>query len=317
MPPITGTGAEPARKQWTEAELARELRRLHARGVRITSRDLLAAGEAKVLGAIARVTGSIERARELDELPELVVQRPRSFAQWSTARVLQEIRRRYIGAQPLATTRVPPNLRDAAITWFGSWQRAIEQAGLDYAAIRLKAPERSKRQVGKELRALARTEPTMTRGKLRTHEVGVAAIRRYGSLEAALEAAGVVHWPQRGRTKRMPPKWTAESVTAELRARHKAGKSMAPETILREAPALYRAIQRKLGAVGAAIARAVPEADDLPIRDERRALAMIRLRQRKGLSLEKAEVPPRLRSAAQRLFGTWQKAITAAGLDVD
>ncbi|MBE7449232.1 MAG: hypothetical protein HS111_10135 [Kofleriaceae bacterium] len=387
MPPGTGIAAESARKQWSEAALVAELRQLHARGVRITSRDLLSAGESKVLGAIARLLGSIERARELARLPELVVQRPSTPARWSTAKVLHELRRRHIAGLPLASSRVPPNLRDAAITWFGSWQRAIEDAGLDYAATRVKPLARTKRQVGKELRELARKEPTMSRARLRTHEVGVAAIRRYGSLDQALEAAGITAWPRRRRrdsgaprvARLRPPeerrtlsraetekalrrrdaegrsvaesamqrddpdlmnairrhfgsiniareaiglaphyqRWTVERVTTELRARHKAGKSMAPEAILREEPALYRAIWRRLGSVGAAIARVVPEAEDAPIRDERRVLAMIRLRKRKGLSLEKADVPSRLRAGAQRLFGTWQKALAAAGLDID
>lgn len=92
---------------------------------------------------------------------------------------------------------------------------------------------------------------------------------------------------------------------------------MAPEILRREAPALYRATQRRMGAVGQAVARLIPEVEDVPVQDVQRLLAMIRLRKRKGMSLEKANVPPRLRAAARRFCGTWQAALVRAGLDVE
>ena len=391
MPPTTTIGAELSagplpRWQWTQAELVQELRRLDRRGVRITSKALLAAGQAKVLGAIQRLVGSIVRARELAQLSELVVRRPATTQHWSTVRVVQAIRMRHITGQSLASSRVPTTLRDAAVMWCGSWREAITMAGLDYAATRVKPMARSKRQVGRELRALARAKPQMTRSQLRHQVVGVAAIRRYGSLDQALEAARIEGWPRRRRraatgprARPRPPeqrrtlsrvategalgrrkeqglsfvisdlrrdepdllngirrhfgsindarefvglpaknlRWTPERVVAELRARHRAGKSMAPEVLLREAPALYRATRRKMGAVGRAVAAVAPEVEDVPIGSARRVMAMIRVRKRTGKSLHKEDVPSRLRGAARRFFGTWQAALAQTGLVVE
>ena len=374
------------RRQWTQAALVGELRRLHDRGVRITSQALLAAGEARVLGAIHRLVGSIAEARALAQL-ELALRRPKATERWSEARVIATIRARARAGASLAASRVPRKLREAAITWCGSWREAVERAGLDYAATRVKPLPRPARHLRRELRQLAADRPDLTRADLRRHPVGAAAIRRYGRLEAALAHAGILRWPRAVRrpssaprpARSRPPgarvalsrastegalrrwverghplearqlqreypdllngvrrhlgglngarallglpaarrRWTRRRLAAELRARHRAGRSLAPETLRREAPALHAAARRLAGSVTRAVTALVRTAEDIPIRSGVKVRALLRARKRDGKSLEARDVSARLRSAARRFFGGWSAALAAADLVVE
>ncbi len=384
--PVRADPVGGPRRQWTQAALVGELRRLHERGVRITSQALLAAGEAKVLGAIDRLIGSIAQARALAQL-ELVPRRPRELERWSAARVIAAILARDRASASLATSRVPRKLREAAITWCGSWREAVERAGLDYAATRLKPVPRPARRIRRELRQLAAAQPDLTRAALRNHPLGAAAIRRYGRLDAALAPAGLVRWPRAARRPSGAPRparpapararvtlsrastegalrrwvergrpldarllrreypellngvrrhlgglngarvllgrpperqrWTRARLAAELRARHRAGLPLAPETLRREAPALHAAARRLMGSVTRAVTELVRTAEDVPIRHGAKLVALIRMRKRDGKSLEARDVPSRLRGAARRYFGGWTAALAAAGLVVE
>ncbi|MBE7449761.1 MAG: hypothetical protein HS111_12935 [Kofleriaceae bacterium] len=389
--PVRADPVGGPRRQWTQAALVGELRRLHERGVRITSQALLAAGEAKVLGAIDRLIGSIAQARALAQL-ELVPRRPRELERWSAARVIAAILARDRASASLATSRVPRKLREAAITWCGSWREAVERAGLDYAATRLKPVPRPARRIRRELRQLAAAQPDLTRAALRrNHPSAPPQIRRYGrhrltrrwrapassagparrrdarrarpaappgaaararvsALRASTEGAeGGAGSSAAARSMRAcsgaavpelrrtacagpgglngarvllgrPPerqRWTRARLAAELRARHRAGLPLAPETLRREAPALHAAARRLMGSVTRAVTELVRTAEDVPIRHGAKLVALIRMRKRDGKSLEARDVPSRLRGAARRYFGGWTAALAAAGLVVE
>ncbi len=72
------------------------------------------------------------------------------------------------------------------------------------------------------MHALAREQPTMNLGELFKHPAGQALWRRYGLLEAGVEAMGLTTWPRRV----MHDAYSAEEVVAALQARHRAGKSL-------------------------------------------------------------------------------------------
>ncbi|MCL4228649.1 MAG: hypothetical protein KJZ91_29635 [Myxococcales bacterium] len=314
------------RRQWTRSGLVQELQRLHGRGVRITSQALLAAGEAKILGAIARHLGSIERARALAQV-ELVVHRSATTERWSAARVLAEIRDRDRAGASLAASRVPRKLRDAAIGWCGSWRKAIEAAGLDYAATRVKPMTRPPHRVLRELRLLAAAHPELTRDALRHHPVGVAAIRRYGRLDAALAIAGVADWPRRRRAPaaprvpegdprprrdRPPSSLSRASTEGALRVWVARGRPIDAKVLRREYLELWNGILRHLGGINGARAFLC-----LPVERARwtrgRLAAELRSRHEDGQSLAPEVVrreAPALYRAAVRLGGSMTRAVT-------
>src|SRR5260221_14190205 len=51
---------------------------------------------------------------------------------WTRARLIAEIRRRHQAGENVRTTRLPSKYLNAAARLFGSWQAAVEKAGLNY-----------------------------------------------------------------------------------------------------------------------------------------------------------------------------------------
>ena len=318
-PPETGP-----RRQWTVAALVQELRALHGRGVRITQRGLLAAGQAKVLGAIDRLVGSIGRARALAQVPDPVTVRPTSTQQWSSARVISAIRERHRQGLPLATSRIPSTLRDAAIAWCGSWRDAITRAGLEYAVVRIKPMFPSREEVRRELRTLANAQPRMSAGELRRHRIGRAALYRYESLERALRASRVVDWPQRHRRPsqrrgvQMRPaieRRTLSRISTEgaLRRRVELGLPLTLDVLRREYPDLVNAIRRHFGTINRARMSVGLQPTQLRWTVARLTEAL-RRRHRQGKSLRSETLrrdEPALHRAAVRLMGSAGRAVAA------
>lgn len=141
-----------------------------------------------------------------------------------------------------------PDLLDGARKHFGSWNKALVAAGLAPARPFTPWPEE---RVVEALRTLKRQGQFEDSTKIVDKNLQSAARRRFGTLRAALVAAGIL---TSGETVRRKRKWTSERVIKTLQERRLQG---------------------------------------LPLRfDSDRRLAM----------------------AAWKRFGSWQHALTAAGL---
>ncbi len=78
------------------------------------------------------------------------------------SRIIPEIKKRHAKRLSLAYTHAPRLLVSAAVARFGSWQSALEAAGLEYAEHRLKVKRHSDEHLIGWLRALAKAQPTLT-----------------------------------------------------------------------------------------------------------------------------------------------------------
>jgi hypothetical protein len=129
-----------------------------------------------------------------------------------------------------------------------------------------------------------------------------AATNYLGGRRAALVALGIHVPPQ--------PRWTPEAIVAALRDRHEQGLLMTKDR------ALYQAAIRAFGS-----GRKAREAAGLPptVRQwtKEQVLEAIQDRYVQGESLSSKRCERGLVTAAKRLFGSWSKAIGAAGLDRD
>src|SRR5437763_8132687 len=145
------TRARSAGPPWSRERVIAELRRLRDAGMAITVAALTAAGHAPLVGAVYRYIGAFPQARRLAGIaPE------RHRERWNRKRAVAEIGRRHRAGLPLAHSRVPGPLREAAINHCGSWRAAIELAHLDYERVRLaRAPWRDA-EVIERLRESAR-----------------------------------------------------------------------------------------------------------------------------------------------------------------
>jgi hypothetical protein len=194
----------PPRRRWTEERVIKALLELDRRGVPISQRGLIEAGEQQLVQAI-NYFGGLRRARRVAGLPP-------PTRRWSPTlltgdEVIVEIQRRQREGEPLASSQVPLSLQYAGQRAFGSWRAAINAAGLDYEAIRL-TREYSDADLLQHIRTLARERPLATLSELGKHSLASTLRERFGSLEAAALRAGVPGWPLRRRHHRSYDKRT-------------------------------------------------------------------------------------------------------------
>jgi len=229
---------EPQRSsKWTEASVVAELRRLHRERVRLTVPALREHGHDGLVAA-AQMFGGLQAMRRKAGVPE-PSPLPYSRTSWDEDRVTSEILQRQSRGESLASSKVPASLDSAARKYYGSWQNAIEAAGLEYEDVRL-VRRWGKEAICNELRALRRTQPELARGDLHHLPVGAAIPLHFESLDEALSAARIHGWPQWSAQ----PYPTRDETLELLRQRHHAGLSLRRKDIIRDDHRLELAVLR-------------------------------------------------------------------------
>jgi hypothetical protein len=122
--------------------------------------------------------------------------------------------------------------------------------------------------------------------------------------------------------------WTTDAILRELRRLHKAGENLSYNGLARENQALVSAAAYHFGSYRQAVEKAgIDYADVLrrPRWTKLRIIALIKQGRRRGEELHWSAVTKRrdelgkaaFASLQPRLFGRWDKALAAAGLDAD
>jgi hypothetical protein len=303
------------RRRWSRTRVLEELRRL-ARQPRlsVTTRGLYSAGYSGLVSAARKYVGSLPRARRLAGVPE-----PSSTGgkreRWDEDRVIHEIHARHRGNLPLAVTKVPRNLVDAACKYCGSWREAIEMAGLSYDAVRLRRASRRRDEVLEALRAASATAHGGTPvqlGKVLSRQ----ARRWFGDVRTAAVAAGIE--PERVLHRL---RFTRDDIRSGLRRLAAERPAMTISELRRTR--LGVAAERRHGSLAAAL-ESVGIAGwprrlvlALPAREE--MLRALHARRRRGAALRYSGVladEPRLVRAVVKQFGSWRAGLEAAGLEV-
>jgi hypothetical protein len=306
----------PGRRSWTTERVIAEIRRLHRKGQHMSQNAVAKAGRMDLLLAAARLFGSWTRAREHAGV-QLAKRRSHPKSAWDDTTIVSEIQARHGRGEPLAVTKTPSSLVSAAQRIFGSWREAIEAAGFQYDEIVL-ARRYDDDDLLEWLRALARTRPDMTLYDLDRHgQHTVACRRRWGSLEAAAEAAGLSGWPVRVRHEAMSRDEVVKTLRRLVRARVPINL-----THVRGHPGFSRLVNSAFKHF-ATWDDAVATAGLPPHRKQRaawtreEALDQLRRWHREGKSVRAASIAKHdvsLYNAARRLFGSHAAAIKAAGI---
>lgn len=229
---------------------------------------------------------------------------PRPRERWSKRRVLERLQvwDERCGGTNLRS--IAPNLSAAAARLFGSYQAALDAADLE-------PPPRR----WTDRRVLTAIQDRYVAGRplhiegLGDLRLALAAKRRFGSWQAAVNAAGLT-----GKIPIKKPlrRWTPEEVIEEIQAWHASGRRLTE--ISNSNQSLYNAAKAHFGTWSAARSAAGFE----PARrswSKQAVIDEIRARASRGESLSSGQAENlNLAAVAYRYFGSWRKAIAEAGV---
>jgi hypothetical protein len=261
---------------------------------------------------------------------------------WTRERIIRELLLLEAEGRKLSSSRengVDSRLYQAATRIFGSWRNALVAAGI--------SPERvsfecrwPREKILARIVALSRQRQTMGPSELprKHHALLKAAERRFGTWTKAVAAAGVKLTVQRRSTR-----WSRDTIMQAILTRALEGAPLAHRTVrpksLREAGVrLFGSWQAALAAAG--VDRR-PGSEDRGIRGDRNAegrfsrrptvqlrtgqvwtdesvidAILLRLRGGKAMNSNAVHDEDRpLYRAAERRFGNWGNALSAAGLN--
>jgi hypothetical protein len=233
----------PALRHWTREELIHLLRSFWRRTGRLSSEVIKGHKRPGFMGAMYSVTkvfGSFPAAKRAARLGHVA-----TFQQiWTKGTIVRELRERARRGRSVRSTHLKAErggFEGAARREFGSWKAALRAAGVAEPSPFLKwTRERMLgmiRAIAK--RGLLRDQVALTKMKL--GGLRQLAAQRFGSWDAAIEAAGVP----------VPAfsyvKWTRETVIETLRKEARRGRSLAWKKVGRKYGGLPGAARRLFG----------------------------------------------------------------------
>ena len=243
--------------------------------------------------------------------------RSRKNLRWSTERVVAEIHQWRDKGEPLYANHVRLNFQEllaASIRYFGSWQVALDQAGISYVDVR-KYRKWSKEVIVEEIRDLASKgfDLSFRSMALSQHNAMVyAAIRPkyFGNWRTALEAAGLASEEiYRYRS------WDEDGILEEIRRLQTEGADLSSKSMDESSNKLIATARRRFGNWGSALEKAGVRRRKRWTR-ENLVEGILELK-KQGVKLITPEVKranPSLFAAAckKHFYGTWKKALRAA-----
>ena len=224
-----------------------------------------------------------------------------------------------LGLTEESVSREAPDLCAAACEFFGTWDTALQYAGVNERRLvvsDLSNPDLVLRKI-RQL-CLDGYELSASKNLQRDRELYNAARRHFGSWKNALRTAGMNL--EQARPSSRPRNLNRDKIIETLRERHATGLSLSWTVVCLEnrvfavaAKQLFRSWRRALEAAGLASERNATGANRKW--DRERILDAIRLRQREGKSMKCTYARKEqggLVSAARRYFATWDEAVAAA-----
>ena len=243
---------------------------------------------------------------------------------WSRDRILRELRKLDKSGADLsynALARKRQSLVSAAAYHFGSYRKAVERAGMDYAQVTRRPRWNKSAVIGLIKEARRKGEDlhwsAVTRRRDDLAKAAFAALqpRLFGSWDRALHAAGL----DADEVNRYR-KWTKDSIVFELRQRSRDREPLNSGAIQHEDPGLHAAAVRHFSSYDEALRAAKLDPDR--VRDRRSwsnqdVIRGLKNSHRAGRPMADSSVRrehPALYGAAVRLFGSFTAARRAAGI---
>src|SRR4051794_12725073 len=243
---------------------------------------------------------------------------------WDKQNILQKLRQMHKSGKDLsynAMCRTMQPLLSASAYHFGSYRKAIEKSGIDYAEV-MRRPRWTKpliigliKQAKRKGEDLHWSAVTRRRDELARAAFASLQPRLFGRWDRALHAAGLdADEVSQYRS------WDRNSVLFDLKQRYRDREPLNSGTVQQEEPALHAAAVRHFGNYEKALRGAGIEPEKVRRRrswdkaDVVRALKTLAKRKAKLSDSAVRRKYPALHGAAARLFGTYTAARAAAGI---
>jgi hypothetical protein len=243
---------------------------------------------------------------------------------WDKDEVVRALRKLHRSGADLsynALAKRKQSLVSAAAYHFGSYRKAVEKAGVDYAEV-TRRPRWNKAAIIALIKQAKRNDDDLhwSAVTIRRDELAKAAFaslqpRLFGSWDRALHAAGL-NADEVNRYR----KWTKENIVFELKQRHRDHEPLNSGAIQRDDPGLHAAAVRHFSSYDGALRAA--KVDPQKVRERRswtreEVIRGLKQAQRSGKPLSDSAVRrdyPALYGAAVRLFGSFTSARSGAGI---
>jgi hypothetical protein len=237
---------------WTKSQILQKLRRLHRAGKQVSYNAMCRRMQSLVSAAAYHFSSYRKAVQKAGIDYAEVTRRPH----WTKQRVIQAIKRAKRNGEDLywgAVSSRRDDLGRAAFAalqkrLFGRWDRALQAAGLDADEIaRYRRWDRN--SIIYELRSRAQDGEALNSGSIQQSDPGLhaAAVRRFGSYDGALRAAGLD--PARHRRRKS---WSKPEVMRQLKVLQRGGEKLGATMVRRGHSALYGAAVRLMGSWPAA-----------------------------------------------------------------
>jgi hypothetical protein len=243
---------------------------------------------------------------------------------WNKNEILREIRRLHKNGSDLSyngLSETKQSLVSAAAYHFGSYRRAVEQAGIDYATI-LRRPRWTRARIISLIKAAKKRREDLYWSAVthRRDELGKAAFaalqpRLFGTWRRALQAAGL-----NAEEVSQYRRWDRGSIVSELKSRAKDRQPLSSGALQDKDPGLHAAAVRHFAEYDLALKAAGLDPRRFRKRrswDRQEVLRAIKHASKNGTSLADSRVrreSPALYGAAIRIFGTFTAARRLAGV---
>ncbi len=222
--------------------ITRELRAWCLKHGPLKAAALKATDGALYTTVIARF-GSVAKAARVLRLPSDI----RVQQRWSKERVVAKITRRASAGRPLFEAAIKKevlSLHAAALRHFGSWGKAIEASGLDYAEIR-RPRLRTSETISRDLHAWHRKHGPLNTKALEGSDAPLyqATYKCFGSVEKAANALKLPFYSPFQR-------WSKNRVVAEIQRRASEGRALNAKAVAEEDSPLYQTACAYFGSWG-------------------------------------------------------------------
>jgi molybdenum-dependent DNA-binding transcriptional regulator ModE len=319
----SGKSNDHQRDRWNPSLILQTIRKLHRQKKPMWSRQIRETNGALHSAAI-HWFGSYRKAVAAAGIDYRSIQRIVP-GRWSPQNVQRELRRLHRNKSALhhaALERENPALMLAAYRYFGSYSSAVSAAGLNYDHIRVRPmPSWDKKRVIRRIKELEKNKSGLWKRAVRRVDpyLDRAADRCFGSYQRAVRLSGIS-----ADALKPPPYrfWSPQRILDELQTTYQKNPLLLkPCRLVGKKQRLLRACRRRYGSYRQALdAAGIPYGEVVmpPSMTAEQITAKLSDLFERGKDLRYSHLRDtnrRLLDAARRVFGSYQKAVLAAGLN--